>query len=147
MISGTNLVRPDLPELKIWPFFWQQTEYVMGGGATNYMFLVLAADAAFSGGAADDIPEVAFDWFRYEGRDPQFEEPLQPGRYRNPVLAGFYPDPSVVRVGGNYYLVTSSFAYFPGLPVFHSTDLVNWRQIGHALSRRGQLTFENGQGI
>jgi hypothetical protein len=52
VISGTNLVRPDLPELKIWPYFWQQTEYVMGGGATNYMFLVLAADAAFSGGAA-----------------------------------------------------------------------------------------------
>jgi len=50
VISGTNLVRPDLPELKIWPFFWQQTEYVMGGGATNYMFLVLAADAAFGAG-------------------------------------------------------------------------------------------------
>jgi len=48
VISGTNLVRPDLPELKIWPFFWQQTEYVMGGGSTNFMFLVLAADAAFS---------------------------------------------------------------------------------------------------
>ncbi|MDA0195026.1 MAG: glycoside hydrolase family 9 protein [Bacteroidetes bacterium] len=42
--SGTALIRPDLPELKIWPFFWQQTEYVMGGGATNYMFLVLAAE-------------------------------------------------------------------------------------------------------
>ncbi|MTI40425.1 glycoside hydrolase family 9 protein [Fulvivirga lutimaris] len=45
--SGTALIRPDLPELKIWPFFWQQTEYVMGGGATNYMFLVLAADSLF----------------------------------------------------------------------------------------------------
>lgn len=44
VISGTALIRPDLPELKIWPFFWQQTEYVMGGGATNYMFLALAAD-------------------------------------------------------------------------------------------------------
>ncbi|MBL3658169.1 glycoside hydrolase family 9 protein [Fulvivirga sediminis] len=42
--SGTALIRPDLPELKVWPFFWQQTEYVMGGGATNYMFLVLAAN-------------------------------------------------------------------------------------------------------
>lgn len=45
VISGTALIRPDLPELKIWPFFWQQTEYVMGGGETNYMFLVLAVDA------------------------------------------------------------------------------------------------------
>lgn len=46
VISGTALIRPDLPELKTWPFFWQQTEYVMGGGATNFMFLVLAADNA-----------------------------------------------------------------------------------------------------
>ena len=43
VISGTALIRPDLPELKIWPYFWQQREYVLGGGATNYMFLVLAA--------------------------------------------------------------------------------------------------------
>ncbi|WP_045856274.1 glycoside hydrolase family 9 protein [Teredinibacter purpureus] len=48
VISGTALIRPDLPELKIWPFFWQQTEYVMGGGATNYMFLVLAANEKFN---------------------------------------------------------------------------------------------------
>lgn len=47
VISGTNLVRPDLPELKVWPYFWQQTEYVMGGGETNYMFLALAADALY----------------------------------------------------------------------------------------------------
>lgn len=46
-ISGTALIRPDLPELKIWPFFWQQTEYVMGGGATNYMFLALAVKEHF----------------------------------------------------------------------------------------------------
>ena len=49
VISGTNLVRPDLPELKQWPFFWQQTEYVMGGGATNFMFLALAADRMYAG--------------------------------------------------------------------------------------------------
>lgn len=47
VISGTALIRPDLPELKIWPFFWQQTEYVMGGGATNYMFLAMAAEQRF----------------------------------------------------------------------------------------------------
>lgn len=47
VISGTALIRPDLPELKIWPFFWQQTEYVMGGGETNYMFLALAADRLY----------------------------------------------------------------------------------------------------
>lgn len=47
VISGTNLIRPDLPELKVWPYFWQQAEYVMGGGATNYMFLALAADRLY----------------------------------------------------------------------------------------------------
>ena len=51
VISGTNLIRPDLPELKVWPYFWQQTEYVMGGGATNYMFLALAVDQLYRGGA------------------------------------------------------------------------------------------------
>jgi len=44
VVSGTNLIRPDLPELKNYPFLWQQSEYVMGGGATHYMFLALAAD-------------------------------------------------------------------------------------------------------
>ena len=53
--------------------------------------------------------------------------------YRNPVLRGFHPDPSVVRVGEDYYLVTSSFVFFPGLPVFHSRDLVHWEEIGHAV--------------
>jgi len=52
VISGTALIRPDLPELKVWPYFWQQTEYVMGGGETNYMFLVLATDALYDKGLA-----------------------------------------------------------------------------------------------
>ena len=59
--------------------------------------------------------------------------------YRNPVIPGFYPDPSVCRVGEDYYLVTSTFEFFPGVPVFHSRDLVHWEQIGHALTRASQL--------
>src|ERR1035437_8976062 len=59
--------------------------------------------------------------------------------YRNPVIPGFHPDPSVCRVGDDYYLVTSTFEYFPGVPVFHSKDLVNWEQIGHCLTRVPQL--------
>ncbi|MEV5321227.1 glycoside hydrolase family 43 protein [Streptomyces sp. NPDC052687] len=59
--------------------------------------------------------------------------------YENPVLAGFHPDPSVCRVGEDYYLVCSSFEYFPGIPVFHSRDLVHWRRIGNVLDRPGQL--------
>lgn len=64
-------------------------------------------------------------------------------KYQNPVVPGFYPDPSVCRVGEDYYLVTSTFEYFPGVPVFHSRDLVNWRQIGHCLTRPSQLPLEN----
>ena len=54
----------------------------------------------------------------------------------NPVIPGFHPDPSVCRVGEDYYLVTSSFEYYPGVPLFHSRDLVHWRQIGHCLGQR-----------
>lgn len=66
--------------------------------------------------------------------------------FSNPVLAGFYPDPSICRVGGNYYLVNSTFAYFPGIPVFHSRDLVNWKLIGHVMDRAEQLNLE-GLGV
>ncbi len=62
--------------------------------------------------------------------------------YRNPVIRGFNPDPSVCRVNDDFYLVTSSFEYFPGLPIYHSKDLVNWQQIGHCLTRDSQLPLQ-----
>jgi len=62
--------------------------------------------------------------------------------FRNPILSGFYPDPSICRVGEDYYLATSSFEYFPGLPIFHSRDLVHWNQIGHVLDRPSQLDLD-----
>lgn len=61
--------------------------------------------------------------------------------YKNPVISGFHPDPSICRVGEDYYLVTSSFEYFPGVPLFHSRDLVHWKQIGHCLTRTSQLNL------
>ncbi len=64
-------------------------------------------------------------------------------KYRNPVIPGFYPDPSVCRVGEDYYLVNSSFEFFPGVPLFHSRDLINWEQIGHVLTRESQLPLES----
>lgn len=85
---------------------------------------------------------VLFDWFEYSGRDAVFGTPAPEGSYRNPVLAGFHPDPSIVRAGDRYYLVNSSFAYFPGIPVFESTDLVHWRQIGNVIDRPSQLDFD-----
>nr|BFE59376.1 glycoside hydrolase family 43 protein [Dactylosporangium thailandense] len=62
----------------------------------------------------------------------------------NPVIAGFHPDPSVCRVGEDYYLACSSFEYFPGVPIFHSRDLVHWTQIGNALDRPSQLDLPAG---
>lgn len=62
-----------------------------------------------------------------------------PSTYPNPVLSGFAADPSVCRMGDDYYLATSSFEYFPGVPIHHSRDLVHWRLIGHALTRESQL--------
>lgn len=92
---------------------------------------------------------VVFDWFEYTGRDTVFAAPLPAGSFRNPILAGFYPDPSICRVPGqdgsgaaDYYLVNSTFAYFPGLPVFHSRDLVHWLQLGHVIDRPTQLNYE-----
>lgn len=67
-------------------------------------------------------------------------------QYTNPILAGFYPDPSICRVGNDYYLVNSTFSYFPGIPVFHSKDLVNWKMIGHVINRNEQIDF-TGKGV
>lgn len=64
----------------------------------------------------------------------------------NPILPGFYPDPSICRVGDDFYLVNSSFAWFPGIPVWHSRDLANWKQIGNAIDRPGQISLD-GAGV
>lgn len=63
-------------------------------------------------------------------------------RYRNPVIKGFYPDPSICRANGRYYLACSSFQYFPSVPLFESRDLVNWTQIGHVLTKKSQVKLE-----
>ncbi len=60
----------------------------------------------------------------------------------NPILPGFYPDPSICRAGDDYYIVASSFEFFPGVPIFHSKDLIHWRQIGNALDRPSQLNLD-----
>lgn len=67
----------------------------------------------------------------------------EPMKYTNPILAGFYPDPSICRVGDDYYLVNSTFAYYPGIPVFHSKDLVNWELIGYVIDRANQLNYDS----
>ena len=103
--------------------------------------IALASSAAQQRAAA---PTARFDWFEYEGHDSIYKT-LKPkaNEYLNPILAGFYPDPSITRAGGDYYLVTSSFAYFPGVPIFRSRDLVRWTQIGNVLDRPSQLNLDS----
>ncbi|MDE7059994.1 MAG: family 43 glycosylhydrolase, partial [Lachnospiraceae bacterium] len=64
-------------------------------------------------------------------------------KVKNPILSGFYPDPSICRVKDTYYIVNSTFAYFPGVPIFASKDLCHFRQIGNILDRPSQLPLGN----
>jgi alpha-N-arabinofuranosidase len=90
---------------------------------------------------APPTSEARFDWFAYEGNDSVYRNAdVGPTRYTNPILAGFYPDPSMIRVGENYYLVTSSFAYFR-TPIFRSKDLVHWTQLTSSIVRRNSSSI------
>ena len=103
----------------------------------------LAAFVAIFAAPAAAEPMATFSELSYRAAEAP---KAAPGHYRNPVLPGFHPDPAVVRVGEDFYLVTSTFGWFPGLPVYHSRDLVNWRLIGHAIDRPGMVDF-TGMGL
>ncbi|MCS0616095.1 glycoside hydrolase family 43 protein [Massilia kyonggiensis] len=105
--------------------------------------LALGAASSMAAAAAADTPGATvarFERFSYQGRAQENVRPRE-GEFVNPILSGYYPDPSITRVGDDYYLVNSSFTNFPGLPVFRSKDLVNWTQVGNALDRPGQVDF------
>jgi len=94
--------------------------------------------------ARSAAPVARFDWFAYSGHDSVYDvHPAGKGEYLNPILSGFYPDPALARVGNDYYLIGSTFAYFPGIPIFRSKDLVNWTQIGNVIHRPEQLKFDS----
>ena len=103
----------------------------------------LAAAASLAFVSAPTIAQgpaaASFAWFEYRG-DDNLPRPGA-GQYANPVLTGFYSDPSITRAGQDYYLVSSTFSFFPGLPVFKSRDLVHWRQIGNAIDRADMVDF------
>ena len=62
--------------------------------------------------------------------------------FQNPIIEGFAPDPSICRVGDDFYLINSTFEYFPGIPIYHSTDLVNWKLIANALHDPAQVNMD-----
>ncbi|NHK29655.1 glycoside hydrolase family 43 protein [Parvularcula flava] len=91
----------------------------------------------------EPVSETAnFSWFEYTGADEQFAGSIGDDQYRNPILAGYYPDPSVVRVGADFYMVNSTFGFYPGVPVHHSRDLVNWTQLGNVIDRPDMMPFD-----
>jgi xylan 1,4-beta-xylosidase len=85
-----------------------------------------------------------FDYFTYNGKDDFYEQNPLPSEnhFYNPILPGWYSDPSICSNGEDYFLVTSTFSYYAGVPIFHSKDLVNWKQIGHILDRPSQLKLD-----
>jgi xylan 1,4-beta-xylosidase len=112
-------------------------------GKLGQLGTLIASSFWLAAPAAAQSVSASFDWFEYRGADPiDGGQQADAGSYRNPILQGFYPDPSVTRVGEDFYLVTSTFGYFPGIPVFRSRDLVNWTQIGNAIDRPTQLDFK-----
>lgn len=105
-------------------------------------------------GKQEEVPQnkeksvAFFDYFNYKGEDDYYKDnPLSGSdEFYNPILPGWYSDPSICTNGEDYFLVTSTFVYYPGVPIFHSKDLVNWKQIGHVLDRPSQLEKFQGQG-
>jgi xylan 1,4-beta-xylosidase len=106
----------------------------------NKISIIIASMSLFSTVFYGQV--ARFDYFKYKGNDIAFEKKIEKAnQYYNPVLAGFYPDPSICRKGDTFYLVNSSFSFYPGVPIFTSKDLVNWVQIGHVLDRPSQLNI------
>jgi len=101
---------------------------------------VIAVTALLS---MSNLSAQTFSDFNYRGNDKIYNDnPLKPDEFYSPILQGCYPDPSITKKGEDYYLVNSSFSMFPGVPIFTSKDLVNWKQVGHVLDRPSQLKVE-----
>ena len=116
---------------------------------------LLAASVLLLGSCNSDIRlspgQAYFKSFSYTGNDPVFEKTrLGDGEIFNPILQGSYSDASICRKDSDYYMVTANYTFFPGIPVLHSKDLVNWEQIGYAMSTDQQLlntSLKADQGI
>jgi xylan 1,4-beta-xylosidase len=108
--------------------------------------MVLIAMHSLNSAVGQPKSAPVFSDFVYQGDDPVYKDyPLEEDEFYNPVLQGCYPDPAITRKGDDYFLVCSSFAMFPGVPIFHSRDLVNWKSLGGVLDRVSQLdTHDTG---
>lgn len=109
---------------------------------TNFWFLIIFY-VSTSCSSSPEEKKASFRFFSYSGKDDMFNDSINlQNQYNNPILCGFYPDPSICRKGDDFFLVNSSFSFYPGIPIFTSKDLVNWTQIGHVLDRPSQLNLD-----
>ena len=134
-----NLSIPDGPYR-----YYNGLLYMIGLLQTGGRFHVYAPQGKPDPFAVDE--KIRFGSFEYKGRDPSTGTPVGEDEYRNPILPGFRPDPSICRAGDDYYLVNSSFAYYPGVPIYKSRDLIHWKPLGHVLNRPSQLPLK-GAGV
>lgn len=103
---------------------------------------MLVGSALAASGFICQASEADFHYFKYCGNDKRFNVEYDATKqYLNPIISGFYPDPSIAGHNGDYYIVNSSFAYFPAIPIFHSNDLVHWEQIGHVVDDPSKLNL------
>ena len=111
--------------------------------ALTLIFISFSMTTARATTTSQSVGKQSMPVFRnaeYVGLDAVYNNhPLKQGEIYNPILQGCYPDPSITRKGNDYFIVCSSFAMFPAIPIFHSTDLTHWTQIGHVLDRKSQL--------
>ena len=120
--------------------------YAAGIVLSSVLFFSTSYDVCAAGKEKLKAPKNApvFSDFMYKGNDNVYNNsPLKDGEFYSAILQGCYPDPSICRKDNDYYLVCSSFAMFPGVPIFHSNDLVNWTQLGHVLDRKSQLKVDD----
>ncbi len=132
LMNLTDVFKNETPIMK------RMQMLLIGVFAMVFSFTELQGQNARSGIAP------VFSRFVYQGDDQVYKDhPLEHDEFYTPILQGCYPDPAIVRRGDDYFMVHSSFAMVPGVPIFHSTDLVNWTQIGHVLDRPSQLKVEH----
>jgi len=90
-------------------------------------------------------PKPLFESFSYSGNDERYNQPFNPQtQYLNPIISGTNPDPSICRKGDDFYMANSSFVYWPGIPVWHSKDLIDWDFCGYVINRPSQALFVDG---
>ena len=140
--------------------FWEHQNYravrggdwkaIKDGRTLKWELYNIAKDRAEKNNLSEENPEKLEylvekweEWAKLVKVEPKQYKPNMMS-YENPILSGFYPDPSICRVGEDYYLINSSFEWFPGIPIFHSKDLINWKQIGNVLNRPSQLMMKEG---